>query len=148
MCEQIFEEMEYMNTHKVELCKVLNFDEYKGYYYYILNLSIHPCAYVVLNKDDKLFGKSCDEIERLNVIYCHGGFTYSENTLYSKKYAYVSEHEDKWVIGWDYGHYKDWSGLYSDDMNKQLGNHKWTTSEIQIEVREVIDQIIEYNKRK
>ena len=45
------------------------------------------------------------------------------------------------VIGWDYGHFSDWSGTLTDAMNKEMGMKKWTTNMIYSEVQEVIQQL-------
>ena len=146
MTEEIFEEMEYRATMRIaETVNVLNFDIYKGYQYYILNLSTHPCSYIVLDETDKLYGKDIDELDETG-IYCHGCWSYAEKTLSSKTNSYVNEYEKKWVIGWDYSHHKDWVSYMSEETNLMLGNKKWATSEMRTEIREVIDQIIEYNK--
>lgn len=140
--EKIFEEMEY--SSEINFKKVLSFDIYKNYQYYIFNMGAHPTAYIVLDKTDKLYGLNMEELDEILGVHC--GFTYAENQLQSKDYSYVNLKEDKWVIGWDYGHYKDWSGLFPDDLNSDMGNKKWTTHEILTEVHEAIDKIIEYNK--
>ena len=144
--EEIFNEMEYKNISIAEEVTILNYGVYKGYEYHILNLGTHPCSYITLTKDDKLFGKTLDELDETDV-YCHGGFNYADNTLSSRTYSYVNKYEDKWIIGYDYGHYKDWTGYMSDEHNIMLGNKKWTTNELREEVREVIEQLIEYNRR-
>ena len=144
--EDIFNEMEYkQGTGISDKFTILNFDIYKGYQYYILNLGTHPCSYILLDKDDKLYGKSISELDDTG-IYCHGGFSYASNVLHSKTYSYVNEFGDKWVIGWDYAHYRDWTGLYSDEINLRSNNKKWTTVELVREVRDVIDDLCEYNK--
>ena len=147
MNNEIFTEMEYKQTKIAEEVTILNYDIYKNYEYYILNLGTHPCSYIIITKDDKLFGKSIDELDETG-IYCHYGFTYADNTLSSRTYSYVNKYEDKWVIGWDYAHYKDWAGYMSDEDNLMFGNKKWATKELRDEVREVITQISEYNKEE
>ena len=146
MSDEIFEEMVYKYTAEIaKEVTVLNFDIYKGYCYYILNLGTHPCSYIVLDETDKLYGKSISELDETN-IYGHGGFTYAEDKLQSPTYSYVNKYENKWVVGYDYGHYRDWAGYMSKEDNEMLGNKKWTTSELRTEIREVIDEIVEYNK--
>ncbi len=65
----------------------------------------HLCGYVILNKDNKYFGKHYDEIP----VEVHGGLTYSE------------EEDGDWVVGFDCAHYGDkcpyneyTSGIYRD----------------------------------
>ena len=74
-----------------------------------------------------------DEINPDDII-CHYGLSYNRNGLYKLV-------EDKMVIGWDYGHFSDWSGTLTDEMNKEMGMKKWTTSMIYSEVQEVIQQL-------
>lgn len=49
---------------------------YKGFHFYVLNLGIHPCAYIDVTETD-LNGKDYTDID----ISCHGGLTYSEDYL-------------------------------------------------------------------
>ncbi|MBQ2653313.1 MAG: hypothetical protein IJF83_07150 [Methanobrevibacter sp.] len=142
----VFEEMEYKGKLG-QTYKLLCFDIYKDYLLYILSLGSHPTAYIVLDEDDKLYGLNMDELDSIPDLYCHGGFTYSKNTLTVPGYSYVNEHEKKWVIGWDYGHHRDWTNLLPEDIQLEFGSKKWTTREILNECREVIDMIIEYNKK-
>jgi len=142
---EIFEEMEYKGKLG-ETFKLLCFDIYKDYELYILSLGSHPTAYIVLAENNKLYGLTMDELDHIPGLYCHGGFTYAKNTLNIPGYMYVNQHEKKWVIGWDYGHHRDWTTLLPEDIQKEYGFKKWTTCEIIKECHEVIDSIIEYNK--
>lgn len=65
----------------------------------------HLCGYVILNKDNKYFGKDYDEIP----VQVHGGLTYS------------NEEDGNWVVGFDCAHWGDKSpyieyssGIYRD----------------------------------
>lgn len=138
---EIFNEMEYSQSRNYT---ILNFGIYNGYPYYILSIGYHPCSYIELGKDDILYGASCEELDHITGIDCHGGFTYASDKLQSPNYSYVNPKENKWVIGWDYGHYLDWAGYLPDETNKLLGNKKWTTKELKEEMLGVIDQIVEY----
>lgn len=123
---------------------VLVHDWYMDYEYYILNLGTHPTAYVVLEKEDKLFNKPYMD---LDWIECHGGLTYSETYLIeeyncNKKHFYFVK--DKWVLGWDYNHAGDYSGYVWNDSHSK----KWTTEEMVDHAQYVIDQIVEYNNEE
>lgn len=110
--------------------EILAHDEYKGYEYYILSLGTYPCAYVVLTKKDRLFRKDYDSSVH---IQCHGGLTYSGD-------YFLNKHDDsKWVIGWDYAHL--------NDKTQYMSGKEWSTDEIYDEVKNVINQVIEYNDK-
>lgn len=137
-------EMNYTNDRYT---KVLDKGNYKGFDYAIISYGTHPCCYVFLPRGHKYYGKSYDEIN----IDCHGGLTYAEDDLSSNPIV-----TDKWVIGWDYHHCDDYSGLYKTEYLKLLnsgkelmdsfakmneGVKKWTTQELLQEVKEVIEQL-------
>ena len=130
--------MIYQTKRKIELlCK----DKYKNYNYYVLNLGTHPTAYIEISKEDKLYGKSYDEIYRIGCdIDVHGGLTYSDNEL-------MGISSDNWFIGWDYAHCNDYCG-YEEDMPESIRTYgkKWTTEEIIDECKNAIDQIIEFEE--
>lgn len=104
--------------------EILELNEYKGYEYKIVSYGTHPCAYIYIPKGHKLYQKEYDDNFFIK-INCHGGFTYSQME------------NSKWVVGWDYAHYYDYSGLIPYRNGK-----KWTTKEIQDEVKEVINRIV------
>ena len=138
----IMKEMVY--TDRMTKAVLLANDTYKGYEYVVLSLGSHPCAYVVLDEGDKLFGLDYDDINENFDVYCHYGLTYSEDYLsfleFSNKYkcdVKVGIH-NKWVIGWDYGHMDDYTGFCGDI----LGGKKWTTEEIVGECKEFIEQLV------
>ena len=125
-------EMKYESYIK-EKPKLLYTDTYKGYEYYITSMGSHPCAYIVIEPDDKLYGKSCDELSDIPV---HGGVTYAE--------TYLSDWvTDKWVIGWDYWHGDDYNGINGEMLMTRFERDlkKWTTKEIQVEIMDLIDYI-------
>ena len=119
---------------------VLDRNFYKGYEYVVKSLGRFPTAYVCLTEKDKDFGKFYDDID----IECHGGLTYSEPSLefleWSDKYKcmVLSSIKDKWIIGWDYGHYGDYVATHN---GRDLGGKKWTTQELIDECKSVINQI-------
>lgn len=118
--------MEYSICGKID---VLAHDTYKGYEFAIISFVTHPCAYVGIPIGHRFYKKEYYE-EIFDYIPAHGGLTYSEMGVYGHM-------QDKWVIGWDYGHYGDyvpWE-LFSEGK-------RWTTEEILEEVKDVIDEII------
>lgn len=132
--EPEYKQMEYKSrTHEI-----LFEGKYFGYQFYIINYGSHPCAYVEIPADNKIFGKHYDDLD----INVHGGLTYSNSYLRG-----ISEGINTWFIGWDYAHYNDYS--YYDCLQKEEftslfeNNKKWTTEEIFEHVRSVIEQIME-----
>lgn len=100
-----------------------------GLLYYILNLGLHPTAYIKIPSNCNI--NECD-------IYVHGGVTYSDNFLWVSKNKKIDGH----FIGWAYGHFGDYGG-YEELLPKELrtGGKKWTTKEIFEEVRDACYQI-------
>ena len=134
-------EMKYIN--RISKAELLARDTYKNYEYVVLSLGSHPCAYIILDADNKLYGKHYDIINSEYDIDCHGGLTYSEDKLTflieSDDGLVEDSINDKWVIGWDYGHYGDYVGyLIVEDTGK-----KWSTMEIIEECKNVINQLID-----
>ena len=133
-------EMEYGKERRTELlCK----DKYKNYNYYVLNLGTHPTAYIEIPKEDKLYGKSYDEIYRIGCdIDVNGGLTYSDNEL-------MGISSDNWFIGWDYAHCGDYYG-YEETIPESIRTYgkKWTTKEIIEECKNAIDQIIDFESEE
>ena len=138
------QEMIYKPEREIEL---LYIEMYKGFYYYILSLGTHPCAYVEIPQKHKFFGKQYWEIENevnveLEKEYCinvHGGFTYSDSGLQTSESTTM---EGSWFLGWDYAHCTDFYCFPDEPIFKHGGNgKKWTTEEIIKECRNVIDQL-------
>lgn len=100
-----------------------------GLLYFIMNLGIHPTAYIKLPNNLEI-----DE----NDIDVHGGITYSSDHLWISN----NQKLDGKFIGWDYGHYGDYGG-YEDLLPIELrsGGKRWNTEEIYKEVREACYQI-------
>lgn len=125
----------YSTKPKIE---ILDTGFCKGYLYYILNLGTHPTAYIRIPKGHKYYQKDIYEIS-LNV---HGGITYSNKELcvcYPDK-----EVLNGWFIGWDYGHYGDYSAIEElYPMGCRTGGKKWTTEEIREEVIEACKELEE-----
>ncbi len=116
--------------------ELLDNGTYDGYEYYIVSRGTHPCAYIKIPKGDELYGKGYDDLTMEFDV--HGGFTYSDDHL-----SY-SDDTDAWFIGWDYAHYGDYSGfnILSDgeDCNDP-SDVKYSTQEIFLDVKKVINQI-------
>lgn len=124
MCKK---EMQYGYVKKYE---ILFSGSYEGYNFYITSMcGRYPCAYVEI-KEHVDYQELEDEID------CHWGLTYSGNL------NHILGNNNRWFIGWDYGHYGDYVGgspaNFEDDK-------KWTTDEIYEEVKEVIKQLKENN---
>ena len=140
--ENEMKEMIYKKDRKIE---ILYHGFYKDYEFYIMNLGIHPTAYVNVIDNKLLAMKDYHDID----INVHGGLTYSENKLY------INDKREKvsgWFIGWDYGHYNDYAG-YEMNLPEEIRSNgkKWTTEEIFKDVKNVIEQCINYieeNKEK
>ncbi len=125
-------EMEY--TTNLKFTGILDKGIKDGFYWCIVSLGIHPCAYVAVTKDHPYFEKNVDDIP----IDVHGGITYDSNDLQWNPVLL----EDVWWIGWDYGHAGDFSGCYlRPKMTFTPEEKKWTTQEIKNEVFKVIEQL-------
>ena len=130
-------QMIYTTTREISL---LEYNNYKGFNYYILSLGVHPTAYIQIPKDHKLFRVIYDELPDIDV---HGGFTYSRDYLWVNKKTKL----DGWFIGWDYAHYKDYMGYYENTEREwyrdTINLKRWTTKEMIQEAKSVIEQILE-----
>lgn len=115
-------DMKYQNNRIVSP-QIIAKGKYKDFPFYVLNLGTHPCAYVdVFNTRFRYMNYT------LIYVFCHGGLTYSNETL-----ACVDD--EGWFIGWDYAHYMDRCGEYP--------GREWSTSEIVEECQRVIEQLVE-----
>lgn len=91
-------EMKYMNT-RVEPYQLAT-GTHKGFWYYVINLGTHPCAYV----DVSALSECGIDTRRID---CHGGITYSDKRL-------STVDRKGWFIGWDYAHGYDYNGMVPD----------------------------------
>ena len=114
-------------------CEILAHDTYCGYEFCIINWGTHPCAYIRIPNDNKLYHFYSDVLE--NIILCHGGITWESNHV--NGLPKENKNNKKW-LGWDYGHCCDYSPTIND-MGK-----KWTTEEIFKEIKEVINRLEKY----
>jgi hypothetical protein len=119
-------EMEY-TSKRISPHKVLAKGTRKGMNYFVLSYGTHPCGYVEIKENSKFYKKDYldDELES---ITCHGGLTYSD--------FYNLEGANRYLLGWDYAHYNDWTGFHSF-------GRQWSTDEIIQECKRVIDQLAE-----
>lgn len=122
-------EMIYGFDRKME---VLDTGYCLGLLYYILNLGTHPTAYVKIPRNSKYYGKKDIDIE------VHGGITYADNHIWINNTQKI----EGWFIGWDYAHMGDYIG-YEERVPKEyrVGGKKWTTEEIQKEIKNVCYQV-------
>lgn len=130
-------EMEY-SKDRLEKAKVLAEGKLNGFQFVILNLGAHPCCYVAINKDSKLFGLDYD----LLPIRCHGGLTFANDKIHT----YDESGEVYW-FGWDYGHHGDFAGYYiGDPIFEKYDYKKWTTKELLNDVWSVTYDFAELGK--
>lgn len=121
-------------VYKKELEKeILHSGEYLKHKFVILNLGMHPTAYIECKLEDC---KGTSD-ERLDEIVVHGGFTWFGTAHWDK--------DDKTMyLGWDYGHYGDFAGYMTEnDLFIDWNEKKWTTEEIYNEVKYVITQMVQ-----
>ena len=128
-------EMIYQAESKTE---ILDTGYCLGLLYYIMNLGMHPTAYVRIPENHRYYKKDAEEID----IDVHGGITYSCDYLYIEN----NQKMEGWFIGWDYAHLGDYAG-YEEKLPKELqtGGKKWRTEEIFKDVKAVCYQL---QKRK
>lgn len=104
--------------------EVLFSNTHRGFTYHILNVNnLHMCAYIEVEDEsirNLIVDKDCD-------LGIHWGVSYDNfHPIINKK-----------VIGWDYAHYEDCTPYCLDD-----DLHKWTTEEVDVECRNVIDNLV------
>lgn len=107
--------------------KILSIGEYKGKVFVVLMLkNLWPCAYVESNIN---YYKSEYDSEP-----AHGGFTFYATLLHwINEFPEYKDILSKKYVGWDYGHYDD----YSPNIN--IYGIPWTIDEILNNIEEVID---------
>lgn len=122
-------EMKYINERDLV---ILDQGNYQDFDYVILSLGTHPTAYIRIPKGHRYYKKHYDDIN----IDCHYGLTFSEDNLAFNPINI----QDSWWIGWDYAHCNDQIGSYKSES---IGDEtkKWTTTEILLEVKNVIQQL-------
>lgn len=120
---QKLKEMEY----RKEPCNILlAHGEYCGHLFKIINRGAMPCCYVSISA-----GKAIC----MDDISCHGGITWVDGHLPGEE----EPNPNIWWIGWDYAHYGDYLGYFSD-----FGGKKWTLDELIEDCMSVIGQLEEW----
>ena len=115
-----------------ENTQCLEHGSYKGFNYYIMSYSSHPCCYVEIPESHEFYQMHYDDIYWNHDIECHGGLTYSEDHLWNLK--------DSWFIGWDYAHHGDFSKRDYDVFGSSYGK-VWVLEELRQDVYELIEQL-------
>ena len=112
---------------------------YKNIFFDVVNLGTHPCCYVFLPKEHKLYNMNYWDIEEISdIAIAHGGLTYSRNYLLADP-----DKKDYWVVGWDYAHYDDYVGYYDEALVNAELTKKWTTEEMIEDCKKAIDRLNE-----
>lgn len=125
--------MFYKRERSLEL---LDKGTYKGYDYLIISYGTHPCCYIHIPKENALYGVDYEEID----LCVHGGLTFGD--FFSEESAdKLGISHDDWYIGWDYSHYNDYSGYFSQEYWDGLRLRKWTTEMLLDDVRCAIDEL-------
>lgn len=128
--------MNELYTGKTER-KVVRYDIHNGIEYAIISMGHHPCAYVLIGKDSKVYSKDLED-DWGDVV--HGGITWCDNELE----PICDKDCEKWVLGWDYAHYGDYTtmdtpfGEWGNDTGK-----KYTIKEIMEDIYSIIAKIKE-----
>ena len=133
--EIIFQPMVYS---KEKASEIIARNIYKGVEYFVVNIGIHPCAYVVCDKE--FLDKHRDEWGDIDGISVHGGVTYIGELSALSAFGGDPDLEEVYCFGWDYGHAGDWSGYLSDDMNQ--GSRKYTTEMVVDDCKSAIDKYL------
>ena len=113
-------------TREIEKREIVETGYYRSLDYLIVSNGRCPTAYVIIPVGWR-------EIIDDDEIDCHGGITYFEDKLD----VFPLEDGTTSFIGWDYAHYGDYGVGCSPREGK-----KWTIEEIEIECKQVIDQIL------
>lgn len=102
--------------------ELLDRGTYKDHEYFVISMGTHPCAYVKLNGENPKIAEN---------VPCHGGVTYN------RKYLMIPNEGklDGNFIGWDYAH-------LNDRWGDEFGGYEYTTGEMVVECREVIDWLV------
>lgn len=131
-----YKEMEY--KWEGESCILVD-SSYNGYRFIIANIrGSHPAAYIELKDTHPLYGKHYSYDDNYEDIPVHGGLTYSRD------YLQIANIENSWIIGWDYGHYGDFTSMpFERDYQKDW--RKWTVPEI---IEEDVIPAIKWLKEK
>ena len=135
------EQMVYQNT-RLKLAKVLDSGDISGYKYIILSFGTHPCGYVSIPKNHRLYKKKYKKLPHNGKIRVHGGITYADKKLlFGKNDIGLIWIKGHW-IGWDYAHWGDRIGTpFIPCFLDKINNKEWTTEEILEDVKSVVKQL-------
>jgi len=120
-----------------DFSEIVEENDYKEVHFICVNRGIHPCAYVIC--DPLFLKKHVTDGGYIAGISVHGGITYTGEI---NKLKGLDDHTGV-CFGWDYGHYNDWAGYWSDEENLMAGQKKWNTADIIYECHKAIDQYLE-----
>lgn len=137
-------EMAYGKRLSINNLEILDKGIYKGIPYWIISYGTHPCAYLDIT--------DLEPCPQLDKIFCHGGITasvcVSRKNNHSPAFlkdvrrdAFTEFHENAYIIGWDYCHNGDYHTDIESPWVLRNNDHKWTTSEIIDETKDVIEDL-------
>lgn len=140
---------------KLSESKILFKSTYKGVMYVIINYGgSHPCAYIEVtgtkldecvefNKlkeraRSRYWFKTSRKKRRLaeSIVDCHGGVTFSSWLCPMVHEPKIMDVQDRWFVGWDYGHYGDFVTGLAPHSGK-----RWTTREMIADCKRAIESI-------
>lgn len=124
---------------------LLHFGVYREKCYMIVSMGTHPNAYVICRKGEKYYNEEYGEIDLFKVEINYARSIEDVKELGMEFDLFLINNQikpDDWVIGWDYGHSGDYNGHYGSFYEGYEGK-KWTTEEIDREVKFVIDEILD-----
>lgn len=115
-------------------CKVLAKGEYRGHKWFVVDtFGMHLCGYVTVPywMNWKLASHAP----------CHGGASFLDFS-YTLIAFQPNGHEssEAYLLGWDYNHAGDY--VSHPDSRYCLSGYRWTTKEVAIEARKVIDWLV------
>lgn len=118
-----------------------------GYEYVIHTPQFAPCCYIIIGKKDPFY----DAVTFNDInLRMHGGCTYFKSGrefFQRKNIQHYSSSEESKVIGWDFGHYGDWTPFMStsamESFKQTTKQHVkvWDRDSLLKEIEEVILQI-------
>lgn len=125
-----YKEMIYKPKQELD---ILAHDTYLGYEFYIISTGLFPCAYIKINKNNKLYGKDLEEVNKILDFYRQ--ITFSKKGLVYDFY--------NWYIGIDYAHVGDFIGssLLLPEELLIANERKYSTKEIYQDVQDLIKKV-------
>lgn len=127
-------QMTYKPNRETE---ILEEGTYKNINFIIVSYGTHPCAYIRIPENHKLYNVDYMDSNMEFNFGVHGGITWSgplPKAIPNKQGFYY---------GWDYTHCDDYNGYEEKfPISIRTGGKKWTTEEIYEEVKAAIDILI------